>query len=173
MAASSTTLPWETESFAILCRELSSCRVTGSSVAVSRLARDTCAAACASRATRVAASAARKLLEPLRPASRCSLGLLHSGLRRGLLLALPGCLPCSAACAGALCATTDKPLRLLCASRHLIHFLLPRWLGGGLAHQCAQISRFPSDAVLESASRSELLFRSAMPARIAACERCS
>ena len=41
-----------------------------------------------------------------------------------------------------------KPFAALVRRETPIHFLLPRWLGGGLAHQCAQFSRFPSDTVL-------------------------
>ena len=65
---------------------------------------------------------------------------------------LRGAALCSALRVGG-CALrhNGQALAALVSLQTLIHFLLPRWLGGGLAHQCAQISRFPSDAVLESA----------------------
>ena len=66
------------------------------------------------------------------------------------------CLRCPAVCRALRLARralrhNRHALTALVRFQTLVYFLLPRWLGGGLANQCAQISRFPSDAVLESA----------------------
>ena len=60
-----------------------------------------------------------------------------------------------------LCNDT-QPFAGLVRCESLIYFLLPRWFGGGLAHQCTQISRIPSDTVLRFVAKPESLFVSAI-----------
>ena len=142
-----------TESSAIPERSASSPDKNCMGSAVSSLSRAICAAACASRAARVAAPAARSAatgLSSLHLAVAGSLGKAGSHARGSF---------CGATACRALRLVwrglwhDRKTLARLVRCETLIHFLFPRWFGGGLARQCTQFSRIPSDAVLRFAAK--------------------